>query len=145
MNVEVEIGGSEANTDGRRRITLPTLPFDDPEIETVAFGYLEHEAAHIRYRGGIDHYVIEGQPADDLVGTCLYFKSELHFKLFNCIKDICDEGKLGKEFPGFAANLSRLVTKLVKDGDLARPNENDHAALPVLPVASRGAAAGRDR
>ncbi|MBL8269561.1 MAG: hypothetical protein JNL55_24410, partial [Steroidobacter sp.] len=49
MNIEIRIGGQQAHTDRRSYIQLPTLPFEDPEVETLAFGYLEHEAAHIRY------------------------------------------------------------------------------------------------
>lgn len=112
MNVEVEIGGNEAKTDGRR-IRLPTLPFDDPEVETLAFGFLEHEAAHIRY-------------TEDVQAS-----SELHHRLCNTIEDIRIERELGREFPGFAVNLSRLVTKLVKDGILVRPSENDPSGIKL--------------
>jgi Mg-chelatase subunit ChlD len=112
MNVEVEIGGNEAKTDGRR-IRLPTLPFDDPEVETLAFGFLEHEAAHIRY-------------TEDVQAS-----SELHHRLCNTIEDIRIERELGREFPGFAANLSRLVTKLVKDAVLVRPTENDPSGIKL--------------
>lgn len=112
MNVEVEIGGNEAKTDGRR-IRLPTLPFDDPEVETLAFGFLEHEAAHLRY-------------TEDVQSS-----SELHHRLCNTIEDIRIERELGREFPGFAANLSRLVSKLVKDGVLVRPTENDPSGIKL--------------
>lgn len=112
MNVEVQIGGNEAKTDGRV-IRLPALPFDDAEIETLAFGYLEHEAAHIRYTENVEA------------------KSELHQRLCNAIEDIRIERELGREFPGFAANLGRLVTKLVKDGTLPRPSEDDPSGVKL--------------
>lgn len=47
--VTVEIGGKQACTDGRT-ITLPTLPLDcDAELLALARGFLDHEAAYIRY------------------------------------------------------------------------------------------------
>lgn len=104
VDVTVEIGGTEAKTDGRI-IRLPTLPFHDPEVETLAFGFLEHEAAHIRYTRDVES------------------KSELHHRLCNTIEDIRIERELAREFPGFASTLSRLVTKLVKDEGLKRPSD----------------------
>lgn len=112
LNVEVQIGGNEAKTDGRV-ITLPTLPFDDPEVETLAFGFLEHEAAHIRYTDDVET------------------KNALHHRLCNTIEDIRIERELGREFPGFAANLGRLVTKLVHTGVMQRPAEQDPPAIKL--------------
>ena len=50
LDVTVEIGGSDAYTDGTH-IQLPALPLDMSceNMATLAFGYLEHEAAHVRY------------------------------------------------------------------------------------------------
>lgn len=46
--VTVEIGGSEAYTDGKT-IHLPALPLDsEPKLITMVKGYLDHESAHIR-------------------------------------------------------------------------------------------------
>lgn len=46
--VTVEIGGSEAYTDGKT-IHLPALPLDsEPELITMIKGYCDHESAHIR-------------------------------------------------------------------------------------------------
>lgn len=106
-DVEVEIGGDQARTDGRK-IKLPTLPFDDPEVEVLAFGYTEHEAAHIRYGS-----------------ASVQTQNELHHRLYNTIGDVRDERELGQEFPGFASDLSKLVRKLVKDDVLQRPSDAD--------------------
>lgn len=112
-DIEVEIGGDQARTEGRK-VTLPTLPFDDPEVEILAFGYTEHEGAHIRY-GSAD------------VKT----QSELHFRLYNTIVDVRDERELGQEFPGFALDLSKLVGKLVKDDVLKRPSDEDPSGIKL--------------
>ncbi|MGI9294514.1 MAG: hypothetical protein ACR2PS_11085 [Pseudomonadales bacterium] len=106
LDVEVDIGGNDACTDGMR-IQLPTLPFSDPEVETLAFGYLEHEAAHVRY-------------TEDVVST-----SKLHETLTNAFEDIRIEAKLGREYPGFAVTLKKLVTLLVKDGEFTPPGKDD--------------------
>jgi cobaltochelatase CobT len=106
MDVEVHIGGNEAETDGRV-IRLPTLPFTDPDVEILAFGFLEHEAAHIRYTKPVES------------------TSELHHGLCNVIEDVRVERELAREFPGFASTLRRLVAKLVQDSILARPSESD--------------------
>ena len=46
--VTVEIGGSEAYTDGKT-IHLPALPLDsEPALITMIKGYCDHESAHIR-------------------------------------------------------------------------------------------------
>ena len=46
--VTVEIGGSEAYTDGKT-IHLPALPLDsEQELITMIKGYCDHESAHIR-------------------------------------------------------------------------------------------------
>ena len=47
FGVEVGVGGHDACTDGKR-IQIPDVP-DDPASRDLAWGYLAHEAAHVRY------------------------------------------------------------------------------------------------
>ena len=47
FGVEVGVGGHEARTDGRH-IQIPAVS-DDPGSRDLAWGYLAHEAAHVRY------------------------------------------------------------------------------------------------
>lgn len=101
-DVKVAVGGSRAYTDGET-IHLPDLPFHDPEIETLAFGYLEHEAAHVRYTEAVE---------------C---SSPLHHALWNILEDVRIEARLGGEYPGFAATLKQLVRRLVDDDVLRAP------------------------
>ena len=104
LNVDVRIGGSEAFTDGKT-IQLPALPFDDvDDIEPLAFGYLEHEAAHLRY--------------SDLP---LKTSSALHQTVTNIFEDIRVEACLFKAYPGFRRTLRQLVALLVRDGRMAQP------------------------
>lgn len=106
LDVQVRIGGSEARTDGRT-ICLPSLPFEDPDVETLAFGFLEHEAAHVRY----------SEPVEA--------QTELHHRLCNAIEDVRVERRLGDEYPGFAHTLKALVGKLVETDYLKPPLETD--------------------
>ena len=48
MGVKVELDASHAWTDGNV-IYLPSLPMQDPGVETLGLGYIIHEAGHIRY------------------------------------------------------------------------------------------------
>ena len=45
--VKVVIGGDEAKTDGDV-IVLPSLPPDNADAAVLAYGYLDHEAGHVR-------------------------------------------------------------------------------------------------
>ena len=101
-DVKVAVGGNRAYTDGET-IHLPDLPFQDPEIETLAFGFLEHEAAHVRYTEAVE---------------C---SSALHHALWNILEDVRIEARLGGEYPGFAATLKQLVRRLVDDEVLRAP------------------------
>lgn len=105
LDVNVAIGGDAAWTDGTR-IQLPTLPFSEPDVETLAFGYLEHEAAHIRYTEEVE------------------FASPLHRSLCNVFEDVRIEDRLGAEYPGFAATLRDLVALLVRDGEFTPPSKD---------------------
>lgn len=102
MKVDVQIGGDQACTDGET-IVLPTLPFEDPDVEVLAFGFLEHEAAHVRYT------------------TEVHPRTPLEHELWNTFEDIRIEKALGQEYPGFETNLKKLVGKLVSLGQLAAP------------------------
>ena len=48
MGVRVEVAGHRACTDGES-IWLPAFDPQRPEQEKLAWGYLSHEAAHVRY------------------------------------------------------------------------------------------------
>lgn len=108
MKVDVRIGGEEARTDGQT-IVLPTLPFEDPDVEVLAFGFLEHEAAHVRYTSEV------------------HPRTPLEHELWNTFEDIRIEKALGQEYPGFETNLKRLVGKLVSLGQLAAPTAESSA------------------
>lgn len=110
LDVSVSIGGHRAYTDGKH-IQLPALPMDIPENElaTLAFGYLEHEAAHVRYTD------MEKVRAD----------SPLHKMFTNIFEDVRIEKALGKEYPGFAGDLRALTATLVERGEMGGTPDPD--------------------
>ncbi|MCI0419205.1 MAG: VWA domain-containing protein [Acidobacteria bacterium] len=108
--VAVEIGGRDALTNGQR-IILPALPVDDQKAALLAYGYLDHEAGHVRLT---DFTAV--QP--DLTAA-----SPLKHQLWNIFEDIRIEQAMGQMFPGCRINLDRLTRQLVADGVFEVPSE----------------------
>ena len=95
LGVQVVIGGSRACTDGQT-ICLPALPPDaDASLAVLANGYIDHEAAHIRYTD-----FAAGKPAG-LTGH-----------IADILEDTRIERLLGERFPGCRHNLAELVAVL---------------------------------
>ena len=96
--VTVEIGGSEAYTDGKT-IHLPALPLDsEPELITMIKGYCDHESAHIRET---DFEILR--------------KAQLtpfQHNLFNILEDWRVEERLSARYPGCRENFRHLIQKL---------------------------------
>jgi Mg-chelatase subunit ChlD len=108
--VAVEIGGRDAMTNGHK-IILPALPLDDQKAALLAYGYLDHEAGHVRLTDFAD-----AQP--DLTAA-----SPLKHQLWNIFEDIRIEQAMGQMFPGCRINLDRLTRQLVADGIFEVPSE----------------------
>ena len=105
--VRVAIGGGRACTDGQT-IYLPALPADDEKAAVLVRGYIDHEAAHVRFTEG----GLEGSP--------------LERSLQNILEDIRIERRMGKRFPGCVSNLDRLASTLVADGMFERLHDDAH-------------------
>jgi cobalamin biosynthesis protein CobT len=108
--VEVRIGGDKACTDGKV-IHLPSLPPDDESVAILARGYLDHEAAHVRFTEG----GLSGSP--------------LEMALQNILEDVRIEKQMGERYPGCKTNLRNLVTKLVSDGVFKGSEEGAHPGV----------------
>ena len=104
LGVQVVIGGSRACTDGQT-ICLPALPPDaDPSLAILANGYIDHEAAHIRYTDfGIEK------------------PTGLTGRITNILEDTRIERLLGERFPGCRHNLAKLVAVLEAEETLLPP------------------------
>ena len=116
LDVTVRIGGTNAYTDGKN-IQLPALPLDEDgdRLATLAFGYLEHEAAHVRYTD-MDNYKPD---------------SPVHQMFTNIFEDVRIEKALGGEYPGFAEDLRGLTEILVEKGEMGGDLD------PNLPLAAK--------
>lgn len=96
--VKVEIDGSQAYTDGQV-IHIPSLPLNcSEELLQFARGYLDHEAAHIRYT---NFNALQAAKLSDVTKF-----------LWNCIEDWRVEKKLAEIFPGCQRNFQWLANKL---------------------------------
>lgn len=96
--VTVEIGGSEAYTDGKT-IHLPALPLDsEHELITITKGYLDHESAHIRET---DFGVLKQAQL-----------TPFQHNLFNILEDYRVEERLSARYPGCRENFRYLIQKL---------------------------------
>jgi cobaltochelatase CobT len=96
--VAVEIGGDDAFTDGWT-IRLPALPATaDPDFLGLVRGYIDHEAAHIRYT--------------DLALLAAENPNPLEKHIWNSFEDWRVERELARLFPGCAANFRWLIQKM---------------------------------
>ncbi|MBO6258357.1 MAG: VWA domain-containing protein [Succinivibrio sp.] len=93
FGIEVKMQGVNAYTNGKI-ITIPRLNLSDPVISRVAYAYLAHESAHIRYT---DFDVVASQKHDFL-----------RFTIFNVLEDARVERLIGREFIGVWENLCLL-------------------------------------
>lgn len=97
-NITVEIGGTTAYTNGKT-IHIPSLKIDTDEMYiNMTRGYVDHEAAHIRYT---DFQLLQKANL-----------TKLQFHLFNIIEDWRVETLLGKHFPGCRKNFDFIIAYL---------------------------------
>ncbi len=111
FGVEVGVGGHDACTDGRS-IQIPDVP-DDPASRDLAWGYLAHEAAHVRYT---DFGVYE-QAARE---------GPLQAILQNRIEDVRIERELAHPYPGTRATIATVLRRMLAEGRLSAPEPSDH-------------------
>lgn len=112
LRVNVTVGGETAYCNGHT-INIPLLPAKDTELADMAYGYLDHEAGHLRYS---DFDVFND-------GT---FESPLHQELTNILEDVRIEKAIGQHYPGVRKNLARLVERLAKEGMLLPATPDVH-------------------
>ena len=113
FGVEVGVGGNDACTDGRR-IQIPDVP-DDPSSRDLAWGYLAHEAAHVRYTD----FAAYEQAARE---------GPLQAMLQNRIEDVRIERELARPYPGTRATIAAVLRRLLAEGRMSAPEPGDHPA-----------------
>ena len=103
FGVQVCIEGSSAYTDGNR-IVIPAADPATPDYRDLAWGFLAHEAAHIRHS---DFEVVETSTSRPIRKAVL-----------NIIEDIRIEQALGHDYPGTRKTLHQLVKCLIDQGQI---------------------------
>ncbi|MFE8032226.1 VWA domain-containing protein [Thiohalocapsa marina] len=108
FGIPVRVGGTQALTDGGV-IVIPAIG-TDPTARTLAWGYLAHEAAHVRYT--------------DFALPRAHTPLERFIQ--GVIEDIRIEGELIAVYPGTLRTLDAVVAALVADGSLSAVCETEH-------------------
>ena len=114
LNVNVVFKGRDAKTDGNTIVIPETRP-DDPDASLLVYGYIGHEAAHVRF-------------TDFSVLSKMQAATPLKHTILNVLEDARIEREMGAVYPGVRTDLQKLVEKLIANGDMLGPtNENSQA------------------
>ena len=110
FGIPVQVGGDQAHTDGRM-IQIPTLA-DTAQAHTLAFGYLAHEAGHVRLTDF-------NQPRHPTaLGRCIE----------NILEDVRIEQAMIRDYPGTRQTLDTVVETLIAQGRLSPITDTDTPA-----------------
>ncbi|EKO3606607.1 VWA domain-containing protein [Vibrio metschnikovii] len=113
FGVKVLIQGQDAFTDGER-IVIPTANPDDPHYQQIAWGYLAHEAAHIRHTNF------------DMVQKAS--SKPIRKALLNIIEDVRIENELVKDYPGTRRSISQVIEYMVDTQQMCVPEQLEPAS-----------------
>ena len=113
FGVKVLIQGQDAFTDGER-IVIPTANPDDPYYQQIAWGYLAHEAAHIRHTNF------------DMVKKAS--SKPIRKALLNIIEDVRIENELAKDYPGTRRSISQVIEYMVDTQQMCVPEQLEPAS-----------------
>ena len=113
FGVKVLIQGQDAFTDGER-IVIPTANPDDPHYQQIAWGYLAHEAAHIRHTNFEMVQKASSKP--------------IRKALLNIIEDVRIENELAKDYPGTRRSISQVIEYMVDTQQMCVPEQLEPAS-----------------
>ncbi|HCH0879740.1 VWA domain-containing protein [Vibrio parahaemolyticus] len=113
FGVKVLIQGQDAFTDGER-IVIPTANPDDPHYQQIAWGYLAHEAAHIRHTNFVMVQKASSKP--------------IRKALLNIIEDVRIENELAKDYPGTRRSISQVIEYMVDTQQMCVPEQLEPAS-----------------
>lgn len=113
FGVKVLIQGQDAFTDGER-IVIPTANPDNPHYQQIAWGYLAHEAAHIRHTNF------------DMVQKAS--SKPIRKALLNIIEDVRIENELAKDYPGTRRSISQVIEYMVDTQQMCVPEQLEPAS-----------------
>lgn len=113
LGVKVKVGGSQASTDGKT-ITLPAYNLDEPYYKEVAWGYLAHEAGHVRFSDFNEFTNAATRP--------------IRKGLVNILEDIRIEKLMVEMYPGAKFTLEKMDEMICHDGQFAIVGQQSHPA-----------------
>lgn len=122
LNVKVQFVDSQTAYTNGSTIFIPSSVMNSDPV--WVWGYLVHEAAHIRFTsfGGFESYaneVQQGNPSKNIPG--LQVSSKMFHDLWNCLEDAMIERLILEPFPGVEDYLSDLRKTMVQDGTFSGP------------------------
>lgn len=125
-DINVTIAGQTAYTTGKS-ITIPVVSGD--HAEALAHGYIDHEAAHVRYT---DFSV---QMTDNFAGN-----------LLNILEDVRIEQAICLDYPGCISNLRELTRILAEQHGAFKPDPShpSQSILAWIMALTRFAVLGQD-
>lgn len=116
LGVTLRFGGAVASTDGKV-INLPNIDPDDVRGAEIAYGYLAHEASHVKHTdfsldvfGGVEPSPVEA-------------------RMTNLVEDLRIEQLMMNEYPGSRRDLDALAVHLFRGTDI---RQNSHPAAILL-------------
>ena len=110
FGVQVEVGGDEACTNGQV-VRIPDVG-DDPLAKSLAWGYLSHEAAHVRF-------------TDFQASQATFAKGGLVRSVLNILEDVRIEKAIIGTYPGTRSTLDEVLRWLLDQGTISAPKEGD--------------------
>lgn len=113
FGVKVLIQGQDAFTDGER-IVIPTANPDDPHYQQIAWGYLAHEAAHIRHT---NFEMVQKASSKPIRKT-----------LLNIIEDVRIENELAKDYPGTRRSILQVIEYMMDTQQMCVPAQLEPAS-----------------
>lgn len=107
FGVKVVIAGDQAYTDGNT-IVIPNVPADYRNVDVV-WGYLAHEAAHVRFTD----FSVARYPG-------------IHAELSNILEDCRIERAMIEAYPGTAQTLNEVACYMAQAGHYEHVNKESH-------------------
>lgn len=112
LGVNVMVTGTQGCTNGDE-IHLPSYDGDDPGYKVVAWGFLAHEAAHIRYTD---------------FSICARVTDKFRFSVLNVLEDIRIEMLINHLYPGTRFTIEKMVLHIIQTGDFHALTQEAHPA-----------------
>ena len=112
LGINVMVTGTQACTNGDE-IHLPSYDGDDPGYKAVAWGFLAHEAAHIRYTD---------------FSICARVTDKFRFSVLNVLEDIRIEMLINHLYPGTRFTIEKMVLHIIQTGGFHALTQEAHPA-----------------